>query len=130
MKLNKRRIISVVIILLIIAGIGLGIYLKQVADYQQSVKDITFGELDIYDVADGTYSGECNVNFIYAKVEVTVKDGVLTNIELLEHKNDQGQAAEKIVNKIVEEQKVDVDAVSGATNSSTVIKKAVENALR
>ena len=32
--------------------------------------------------------------------------------------------------KIIEEQKIDVDAVSGATNSSTVIKKAVENALK
>jgi uncharacterized protein with FMN-binding domain len=33
------------------------------------------------------------------------------------------------VDQIVSEQKIDVDAISGATNSSKVIKKAVENAL-
>lgn len=32
--------------------------------------------------------------------------------------------------EIIEEQKIDVDTISGATNSSTVIKKAVENALK
>ena len=33
-----------------------------------------------------------------------------------------------LADRIMEEQKIDVDAVSGATNSSVVIKKAVENA--
>ena len=50
-------------------------------------------------------------------------------IRILEHKNERGQAAETIVDQIVSEQKIDVDAISGATNSSKVIKKAVENAL-
>lgn len=40
------------------------------------------------------------------------------------------KVAETIIDKIIDEQKIDVDAVSGATNSSTVIKKAVENALK
>lgn len=41
-----------------------------------------------------------------------------------------GKTAEVIADSIVDEQKIDVDAISGATNSSTVIKKAVENALK
>ncbi len=44
-------------------------------------------------------------------------------------KDGRGSRAEVVVDRIIEEQKIDVDAVSGATNSSTVIKKAVENAL-
>ena len=35
-----------------------------------------------------------------------------------------------VINEIVDEQRINVDAVSGATNSSIVIKKAVENALK
>ena len=35
-----------------------------------------------------------------------------------------------MVDKIIKEQNTDVDAVSGATNSSKVIKKAVEEALQ
>ncbi|MDE6875254.1 MAG: FMN-binding protein [Lachnospiraceae bacterium] len=81
------------------------------------------------DVPDGVYVGEYDVDFIYAKVEVTVRGGVIADIDILEHKNGRGKSAEIIVEKIIEEQKINVDAVSGATNSSIVIKKAVENAL-
>lgn len=63
-------------------------------------------------------------------MEVTVQNGEITNINILEHRNERGIAADAITNKIVDEQKIDVDAISGATNSSTIIKKAVENALK
>ena len=99
------------------------------ADYKRSVKETTFSYLDISNVPDGVYAGEYDVDFVYAKVEVTVQNGVITNIDILEHKNERGNRAEVVVDRIIEEQKIDVDAVSGATNSSTVIKKAVENAL-
>ena len=69
------------------------------------------------------------MDFVYAKVEVTVQNGVIAGIDILEHKNGRGSRAEVVVDRIIEEQKIEVDAVSGATNSSTVIKKAVENAL-
>ena len=71
-----------------------------------------------------------NALFIYAKVEVTVQNKEIEKIRILEHKNERGQVAETIVDQIVSEQKIDVDAISGATNSSKVIKKAVENALK
>ncbi len=80
-------------------------------------------------VTDGVYVGEYDVDFVYAKVEVTVQNGVITKIDILEHKNGRGKPAEIVADRIIEEQKIDVDAVSGATNSSVVIKKAVENAL-
>lgn len=75
-------------------------------------------------------TGLYDVDFIYAKVNVTVQNGAVTHITVLEHKNERGKPAEIVTDKIIAEQKIDVDAVSGATNSSTVIKKAVENALR
>ena len=70
------------------------------------------------------------MDFIYAKVEVTVKNGEVSNINILEHRHERGETAEAIINKIVEQQKIDIDTISGATNSSIVIKKAVENALK
>ena len=60
---------------------------------------------------------------------MTVRNGVITSIDILEHKNQRGKPAEVVTDRIIEEQKIDVDAISGATNSSTVIKKAVENAI-
>ncbi len=130
MKLTRKRILLFTAIFLFLIGMAFtAVYLKSVADYKRAVKETTFGNLDISDVPDGVYVGEYDVDFIYARVEVTVQNGVITNIDILEHKNGRGSRAEAVVDRIMEEQKIEVDAVSGVTNSSTVIKKAVENAL-
>ena len=131
MRISKKKIISVIILFFLLICLICGaVYLKNVADYKRAIGETTFDEIDIADVSDGNYIGEYDVNFIYAKVEVTVEDGEIVSINILEHRHERGKAAEKIIEKIIEEQKIDVDAVSGATNSSTVIKKAVENALK
>lgn len=131
MKISRKKIIlSIVIFIFTIGLIGGAVCLKNVADYKQAVKETTFDEINISDVSDGVYIGEYDVNFIYAKVEVTVRNGEITDIIILEHRHEHGKAAETVINEIVDEQRIDVDAVSGATNSSIVIKKAVENALK
>lgn len=131
MKLSRKRILLFTTILLFLFGlIFTAVYLKSVADYKKAVKETTFRNLDISNVPDGVYVGEYDVDFVYAKVEVTVRNGAITNIDILEHKNGRGKPAEIVADRIMEEQKIDVDTVSGATNSSIVIKKAVENALK
>ena len=131
MKISRKKIIlSIVIFIFTIGLIGGAVYLKNVADYKQAVKETTFDEINISDVSDGVYIGEYDVNFIYVNVEVTVQNGEITDIIILEHRHEHGKAAETVINEIVDEQRIDVDAVSGATNSSIVIKKAVENALK
>ncbi|MDE7340812.1 MAG: FMN-binding protein [Lachnospiraceae bacterium] len=131
MKFSRKRIfLSVVIVLFLIVQVSMAAYLKSVADYQNAVKETTFSGIDVSDIPDGVYVGEYDVNFIDVKVEATVQGGEITDIDILKHKNGRGQSAEIVADRIIEEQKIDVDAVSGATNSSTVIKKAVENALK
>lgn len=115
--------------IVLIALIFLAFYLKSVFDYKQAVSNIIVPNINIAKIADGTYTGACNVDFISANVTVTVQSGKITDIKLLEHKNNRGKAAEAVIGKIVREQKIDVDSVSGATNSSSVLKKAVANAL-
>lgn len=126
---RKRFLLFTAILLFIIGLIFTAVYLKRVADYKKAVKETVFSSLDISSVPDGIYVGGYDVDLVYAKVEVTIQNGVIMDIDILEHKNGRGSSAEVVVDRIMEEQKIDVDAVSGATNSSTVIKKAVENAL-
>lgn len=131
MKISKKKTVLFVIMFLLLVGFILGIlYLKSVADYRKAVRETTFEDITISDIPDGVYVGEYDVDFIYAKVEVAVQNGEITNINILEHRHERGKTAEVITDSIVDEQKIDVDAISGATNSSTVIKKAVENALK
>lgn len=131
MKLSRKRSLLVLEILLsLICLIFTAVYLKRVADYKKAVRETTIGGTDISNIPDGVYVGEYDVDFVYAKVEVTVQNGAVTNIDILEHKNGRGKPAEIVADRIIQEQRIDVDAVSGATNSSVVIKKAVENAFK
>ena len=129
-KFMKRRIIMCMAIFLLLIGlVSSAVYLKSVADYKKAVKETVIGDVDLSAIPDGVYVGEYDVDFIYAKVEVTVRNGEMTDIAILEHRQERGKAAEAVISDMLAEQKIEVDAVSGATNSSTVIKKAVENAL-
>ena len=129
MRKKKTLLIAGLLAVVVIAA-AVGIFFMQKVDhYKKAIAEITYSGIDITAVPDGTYTGECDVGLIYAKTEVAVKDGIITKITLLEHRNGRGGTAEGIENTIVERQQIDVDTVSGATNSSNVIKKAVDNAL-
>ena len=128
--ITKKRIVLTGILLAAVAIIAGLSYLARINNYKNAVNNLSFEEVDVSKLADGTYTGECNVDVIYAKVEVIIADGRITDIALLEHRNERGAPAESIIGNMLAEQRVDVDAISGATNSSKVIKKAVENALR
>ncbi|SHI20827.1 Uncharacterized protein, contains FMN-binding domain [Sporobacter termitidis DSM 10068] len=125
--LKIHRAAAAVICLCLTLHIVLGV--TSFAAYQKAVASITFSDIDVGRVADGVYEGDCDVGYIYAKVSVTVKNGKILSVDILEHRNERGTPAEKITGEIVSAQSLDVDAVSGATNSSKVIRKAAENAL-
>ncbi|MCL2108770.1 MAG: FMN-binding protein [Oscillospiraceae bacterium] len=131
MKINSKKKVFWVVFLSLIAIVGVvfGYYLSGVISYQNKVKNTIIAEVDIAEIPDGVYVGEYDVGFIYAKVSVSVFGGKITELDIIEHRHEHGEAAEKIIDDILERQKIDVDAVTGATNSSTVIKKAVENAV-
>ena len=131
MKSNNKLKIFLIAAIFVLAAAGavFAFYMSGVAAYQNKVKNTVISGVNISQIPDGVYIGEYDVSYIYAKVEVTVKSGEITGISILEHRNDRGESAERIIDEIIERQEIDVDAVSGATNSSTVIKKAVENAV-
>ena len=79
---------------------------------------------------DGTYQGSYRGGPNKAIVRVTVKNGKIAHITIVEHQAWRGKKAEgPIVERIIAEQSTNVDAVSGATNSSRVIMNAVQNAV-
>ena len=53
----------------------------------------------------------------------------MQEVELLEHYNGRGEAANVMPSRMLEEQRIDVDTVFGATSSCKVIQQAVYNAL-
>ena len=129
MNHRKKAVLIVISALLVITLFAGGLYLKSIGAYKAKVDALTFEEIDLKKVEDGVYEGQCDTGVVRARVQVTVRDHRMESIELLEHENGRGTPAEAILDQMVQEQTTAVDAVSGATCSSKVIRKAVENAI-
>ena len=126
--MKKYIIISVIAIVVICSVLAIN-YLKRISNYKEKVNNIVIQEVKLDNKKDGKYIGEFDADVISAKVEVEIKNKKISNINIIEHKNERGTPAEVIPKKVVEAQSLKVDAISGATNSSKVILKAIENAL-
>ncbi len=128
--INVKKIVIIAICIAALSGGIFGInYLISLYNYKKIVSEIDIKSVDLSNVHDGTYTGSCDAIFVGAEVEVTVKDKKITDIKLLNHKTEKGKPAEVIVDDVKKKQSLQVDAISGATNSSKVILKAIENAL-
>jgi uncharacterized protein with FMN-binding domain len=129
MKRKQRIILAVVIILIgIIAALsGAKLYIEASL---VKLTDTTIPNADLTKVENGTYTGSYKVFPVAAEVKVKVENHKITGIELVKHSNGQGAAAEVIPDRVIEAQSLQVDTVSGATYSSKVILKAIENALK
>ena len=119
-------VIGAVVFVAIIFG---GKYLMSVQKYQNIVKDIKISKVDLSKISNGTYTGSCDALYVASEVSVTIKDHKITNIILLKHKTEKGKSAEVITGNVVKAQSLQVDTITGATNSSKVILKSIENAL-
>lgn len=133
MKRRKRMIVLTVLAVVIagvcIAAVGIRSYMRTIEANLEQLASLPIADVDMSKVADGTYTGSCSVFPVSAQVKVTVKDHRVTGIELVEHRHGRGAAAETIPGRVVEAQSLAVDTVAGATYSSKVILKAIENAL-
>jgi uncharacterized protein with FMN-binding domain len=100
--------------------------------FEANLKQLAYSEISDVNLAsakDGDYIGSYSAFPVSVEVKVTIKNHAIKEIELLKHNNGQGQGAKVIPDKVVEAQSLKVDGVSGATYSSKVILKAIQDAL-
>ena len=119
--MKPKKIIAIFIIVLSLVGCSMAIL------------SITAEMPDLTQKADGTFRGKYELPPTPVKVtlDVTVLNHQITKIDIIKHIcSPIGKKAEKIINQIIQQQSLNVDAVSGATASSKAIIKAVENALQ
>lgn len=124
MNKGMKKAIMIIGAVVLILGIAF-IVIKS-----KKIEEVEVGKIDLHTVKDGDYSGEYNTNLVKVKVSVKVINNTIKEINIIEHQNGLGKKAETITDKIIKAQSLQVDSVSGATASSNVIKKAVEDALR
>lgn len=124
-----KKIALIVIIVIAVLITVFVIAVNYIGNKMMVVDNLVINDVDLSLVSDGVYFGKYESILVKAEVEVEVKDNKIVSVKILKHSHGKGEDAEIIVNNIVDEQKINIDTISGATTSSKVILKAVENAL-
>ncbi len=128
---RKTKIVLLIVVLVLLACVLTGlIAFQSIQRNLNALVSMKMEDIPLDRVKDGVYAGEYSVFPVSAQVEVTVKGHAIASVRILEHRNGQGSAGEAVVSKVVESGSLQVDTVSGATYSSKVLLKAMENALR
>ena len=104
--------------------------LSLTASMKKNLAKIENEDIDMETVEDEIFEGHSELAPVKVDVKVLVENHKLIKVELLRHECGLGHPADVIVDKMVEQNTWDVDAVSGATVSSEIIKNAVNKALR
>lgn len=130
MKRKRRWIILITVaIVLIIIGFVAKIFFDKTERALDELRQTTFMEIDLNSVPNGNYKGYFKRFPVEVELITTVKNGEITGIELIKHVNGQGKDGEKIIPAVVKQQSLKIDVITGATYSSLVILKAVEDSL-
>lgn len=111
--------------LLVIMGIGGGLYAWR---FTSGARNIEVEEVNIAAIPDGDYEGGYKFWHVDVEVEVIVEDGEIETIGLLNDPSNE-ENVEEVLDRVVDEQSLEVDLVSGASVSQKVALKAVEEAL-
>lgn len=115
--------------MLVVVLLGVILIAKGLESNMHKLQTMELTDVDLEGIADGTYVGSYELFPVSVVVEVAVKNHELTGIKLVEHRNGRGKAGEAVVDRVLKAQALQIDAVSGATYSSLVILKAIDNAL-
>jgi len=126
----KKKIIIGVLCLAVTFGLYIGGTLFiETTRYRRIISEVEIRTPNLTQIEDGTYNGFFDAILVSADVDVTVENHVITDVTINNHHNGRGLDAEVIVFDVVENQSLEVDTVSGATNSSLVILNAIQIAL-
>lgn len=120
--------------LLVLFAIGGGIGWTLLSKEHREAASLSLDAVDFNRLDDGTYHG------VYAggmyrwranECDVTVTNGKVTGIQLVDSTDpgDENTDAEMLYDRVIEEQTLLVDTISGATLTSKAYLKSIENAL-
>lgn len=119
----------IVIVVVVFLGLLVGMFFLQTNKLDKALEEEVLGQLMLTEIEDGTYHGIYESNLVSAEVDVIVVNHHITAIIITRHDTMFGKDAETIIDDVVVQQSLDVDDIAGATYSSKVIKRAIEDAL-
>ena len=126
---KKKKILLWILGLLVVAFVIFQIAMGRIEQNLSSLEALPLADIELEQLQDGIYTGSYAAFPVEAEVQVELENHKIISVTLLEHRHGQGANAEILTDIVVQAQSLDVDLVAGATYSSKVILKAIEDAL-
>lgn len=129
MNLKKIGLIILGLFVLVVGLSSLGIfYLTRGLDAGEAV---SIENVDFLSLEDGIYEGSYQYKRWDNKLKLTIENQSITSIELLDDVLFEDEnVRQTLIERVIDEQSLDVDVVTGATVTSKAYLKAMENALK
>lgn len=127
-KFDSKIVRIILIIICIILTLVMYMQRRTRSYYKQAAK-LPFYNVQVKDVADGTYRGKVYTSFLHVQLDVTVKDGKLAKIDIIENEGAYGKKVAPIIDQMIEQNDSVVQAVKGEELASIVFVACVDNAL-
>lgn len=123
-----HNVVLAVSLLCVVAG---SVVLIQSDPRMKKLRNYPIEDIDVSQVADGTYEGTADFSDYTYHVSVTVENHEITEIKDLAPRDSiYVTYATGVFRKIIAQQTPNVDAITGATTTSKAFMVAVENALQ
>ena len=129
--MRRKGSTALVVIALLVVSVGIVgfVVLKSIESNYEELVNTTLSDIDLNKIPDGSYFGSFSSFPVAAEVKVVVRNHEIVEVIILKHNHGRGSEAEVVSERVVASQTLRVDTVSGATYSSIVILKAIEDAL-
>lgn len=95
----------------------------------KELKNLSLQNIEISNIADGTYTGYANTTFLKVKLELIVQNGTLQDVKILMNEGSVGQNVASITETMVKENKIIVSPIPDEEIASVVFMAAATNAL-
>ncbi|MDZ7795910.1 MAG: FMN-binding protein [Candidatus Marinimicrobia bacterium] len=125
-------LLSILVIFMIIIILGMVNFKKQYSSFFNEINREyeRIENIDPADIPDGVYRYHYGRVPVYVDLSLHVKDQVIDTIIIHKQSSGPGYEAHETIDRILKDQKLKVDAVSGATISSKCIMVASYKALK
>ena len=127
-QLDSKIVRIILIVICLILSIIMYAQHRTRSYYKQAAK-LPFYNVQARAVADGTYRGKVYTSFMHLQLDVSVKDGRLTKIDIVENEGAYGKKAALILDRMIAQNTSVVEAVEGEELASIVFVACVDDAL-
>lgn len=127
-KLGSKTLRTVLIVICVILSFIMYMQRRTRNNLKQAAK-LPFYNVQPAQVPDGTFHGKVYTKFMHVQLDVSVQEGRLTKIEIVENQGAYGKKVQPLLDEMIAQNNTVVPAIKGDEIGSIIFIACVDDAL-